>query len=134
MPALPSKWPNVLMVVAFLPGAVGDLLSGHACPHHEVEAGAGTHSNVAAAAHGGHHHGAPNETDESADGARSPACTCIGACHVGAATPITFPALPHGPSLSPLARAAAPLETAHPTLRSPLPYLLHQPNAPPSAS
>ena len=47
-----------------------------------------------------HHHGAPNE---SADGARSPACTCIGACHVGAATPITFPALP---------------------------YLLHQPNAP----
>lgn len=128
---------DLFLLVAFLLAAGGEVLPGHGCAHH---------GGLSASASGGHDHRAPTPAGEDRGHVPSPGhqdtgapepghgdgpCTCVGACHAGAATPVASDA-----RLDRLALPTAPDGTAvfapsDGPARRPLPYRLHQPNAPP---
>lgn len=115
-----------LLALAFLTAA-GEALPGHACPHHDALPAAP--ADASHAGHGPAHHG-PSQDGGADHGAA--ACTCVGACQAGADATFTADRIAHsGPDAPAFAAVALPAGSDPPAPR-PLPYRLHQPNAPPA--
>lgn len=144
--------PALLCLATFVAAGAGDVYGLHRCAHHDAAADppvpAG-HADERDASDDGHpvpsRHAHPGHVATGAaqtgpvgvdhgqhdrHGEHGP-CTCVGDCHAGAATPVALrPQSSEVVTPGPL-RSAGITTGDEPFARIAVPYLLHQPNAPP---
>ena len=114
-----SRFCGLVLALAFLVSAPGDVLGGHPCPHHDALPGATAE----------HDHAQDGAAPAGDDDSASP-CTCIGSCSVssGDAAPVIDQR-----TSAPAQRADYAVERSAPDVPRPrdAAYLLPFPNAPP---
>ena len=123
-----SRFLGIAFAALFLAAGTADAFGAHGCAHHDTLFGHASHSRSEAGGAGhdapmGESHAMPGQHDDTSEGP----CTCVGNCHGGSATPVSFREAPSVHTGRPPQRERRPLGRL--TAR----YELHLPNAPPLA-